>query len=378
MGHRFIEMYVLQTVPPSNLNRDETGSPKSAVFGGVRRARVSSQAWKHATRKQFETFLDRSDLGVRTKRLVELIAAAISELAPDIEDTDQLAADVVQATGIKIAAPKTKKNAATDAAADAPQSQYLVFLSAHQIEGLAQLAVESRRSGSKINPRRAKEIAGENHGVEVALFGRMVADSVDLNVDAAVQVAHAISVHAVSNEFDYFTAGDDRAPQDNAGAGMMGTVEFNSSTLYRYATINLDGLAANLGDDAAVPRAVEAFMRAFITSMPTGKQNTFANRTLPAAVVIRLRDDQPVNLVGAFETAVEAQGSASRLAVASDRLAVHAKEIDDAFGDGGNVTFVVRTGEDTAALDMLGERVSLDAALARVRQEITTNPDPAR
>ena len=121
------------------------------------------------------------------------------------------------------------------------------------------------------------------------------------------QVAHALSVHAVDNEYDYFTAVDDHKNADDdedAGAGMIGTVEFNSSTLYRYATVDVDRLRDNLGDAEATRRAVEAFVRAFVQSMPTGKQNTFANRTLPDAVLVVLRDTQSINLVGAFEDAI--------------------------------------------------------------------------
>lgn len=139
--------------------------------------------------------------------------------------------------------------------------------------------------------------------MDMALFGRMVASDPSLNYDAAAQVAHSISTHAVQNEFDYFTAVDDCAPEDSAGAGHLGTVEYNSSTLYRYATVNMVELAHLLGAEKAA-QAVRVFGEAFIRSMPTGKQNSFANRTLPDAVYVTLREDQPVNLCGAFEKPV--------------------------------------------------------------------------
>lgn len=113
-------------------------------------------------------------------------------------------------------------------------------------------------------------------------------------------MAHSISTHTVQNEFDYFTAVDDCAPEDNAGAGHLGTVEYNSATLYRYATVNVLELVRTLGAEQAA-QTVRAFGEAFIRSMPTGKQNSFANRTLPDAVYVTLRQDQPVNLCGAFE-----------------------------------------------------------------------------
>jgi CRISPR system Cascade subunit CasC len=123
-----------------------------------------------------------------------------------------------------------------------------------------------------------------------------------LDFDAAAQVAHSISTHEVRTEYDYFTAVDDCAREDNAGAGHLGTVEFNSSTLYRYATVNVRELEKYLGDDTI--QTLQGFVKAFLLSMPTGKQNTFANRTVPDFAYITLRADQPVNLVGAFEKPV--------------------------------------------------------------------------
>lgn len=144
---------------------------------------------------------------------------------------------------------------------------------------------------------------------------------------------------------------------------MIGTVEFNASTLYRYATVDVDALHRNLGDATATRRAVEAFVKAFATSMPTGKQNSFANRTLPDAVVISVRGSQSVNLVGAFEDAID---GGKRLEAASKRLAAHAQEIDAAFGTGPDAAWVVRTGSATDALDALGDRTNLEDAVAQL------------
>ena len=149
--------------------------------------------------------------------------------------------------------------------------------------------------------------------MDMALFGRMVADDPSLKYNAAAQVAHSISTHAVKNEYDYFTAVDD-CQTDSTGAGHLGTVEYNSSTLYRYATVNVLELAEQLGAEQAA-ETVRAFGEAFLFSMPTGRQNSFANRTLPDAVYVTLREDQPVNLCGAFERAVSRgeQGAMPRL-----------------------------------------------------------------
>ena len=351
MTRTIIDIHVLQSIPPSNVNRDDTGSPKTAVFGGVRRARVSSQAWKRATRVAFDGLLDRSELGVRTKRVVEVVADRIAELRPDLSDgATALAEAIVTATGIKL--EKVTRTTGTGQE-DNQEAKYLVFLSDLQVSQLAKKAIELAPGGDAAEIKALKSAEGKKlldtgHSVDLALFGRMVADVSDLNVDASAQVAHAISVHQVDNEYDYFTAVDDvknQSEDEDAGAGMIGTVEFNSSTLYRYATVDVDGLRKNLGDDLATRRAVEAFVRAFVESMPTGKQNTFANRTLPDTVLVVARDQQPVNLVGAFEDPVVREGDRTRLEVAASRLAQRAVEVEQVLGQRPVASWVVAIGD---------------------------------
>lgn len=367
---QFIDIHILQTLPPSNINRDDTGSPKSAVYGGVPRARVSSQAWKRAARTEFRDLLDPITLGVRTKRIVELVAAAITDHDAEVEDPEALAGEVIKAIGIKIEKPKRGKKTDAAESEEFAQSAYLVFFSAAQIRRLAQIAVTAHRAGTAIDKVAAKAAAQTDNSVDVALFGRMIADAADLNVEAAAQVAHAISVHAVDTEFDYYTAVDDRAPEDNSGAGMIGTIEFNSSTLYRYATVDIAQLHDNLGDDEATVAAVEAFLTAFVKSVPSGKQNTFAHRTLPDAVVVAVRTDQPVNLVTAFENPINAAGSA-RAAAAAKQLVTRYQSIERSYGDGTAETFVVATGDgydELAALATPGSFTELTANIsARVQ-----------
>lgn len=303
----YVDLHVLQTVPPSCVNRDDTGSPKTAVYGGVTRARVSSQAWKRAMRLRFRETLSQEDVSQRTKMVVDLITEKIAELQPNLPEkqTRALARKVLEAAGVKIKEEK-----------DALKTGALFFISPAQVQALAEIALQPE--DGKLDKAACQAALKSHPGVDLALFGRMVADDPCLNFDAAAQVAHAISTHAVENEYDYFTAVDDRAPDDNAGAGHLGTVEFNSSTLYRYATVNVTELADTLGE--RTPQAVRAFAEAFIRGMPTGKQNTFANWTRPDAVYVTIRRDQPVNLVGAFEKPVPGgrdgyvEGSLRRLA----------------------------------------------------------------
>ena len=370
----YVDIHIIQNLPPSCVNRDDSGSPKSAVYGGVRRLRVSSQSWKRATRLYFNDLLDAKDVGVRTKRVVEVLAERITEDAPELAgDAVTLAEGVFKAARIKLSPPRGKK--------DAPQeSGYLLFLSTSQIARLAELAIASARDGETLDAKTVKKIFKEAHAVDIALFGRMVADDTDLNVDAACQVAHAISTHAAENEYDFFTAVDDdksRSEEEDAGAGMMGTVEFSSATMYRYATVNLDMLVENLGDGDAALRALEVFIKGFCLSMPTGKQNTFANRTLPEAVVVSVRDDQPVSLVGAFEKPIRTNEADGYLARSAEALAEHARAIEDNYGlkplagfvvalKGGGV--LVPEGPDAPA--PLGERVSFTELPGRVRQAV--------
>jgi CRISPR system Cascade subunit CasC len=394
----FLDVHALQTVPPSNLNRDDTGAPKSAVYGGVPRARVSSQAWKRVTREYFgdEQLLDPSELGVRTKKVAGLLATRITDLDTSIKDVEalRLAAEVVEtATGSKMEAPERKtRKAKADAAGEKaeetaapPESKYLMFLSARQLDGLAALAVEGAADitaylKDKDNKARAKQIADTRHSVDIALFGRMVADSADFNVDAAAQVAHAISVHRVDNESDYYTAVDDKNTDAETGAGMIGTVDFNSATLYRYAAVSVHQLAANLGEglredeslSTPVRRAVEAFVHAFVASLPKGKINTFGHHTLPDAVVVKLRTTRPISFVAAFEEPVSAELGGGHLREASARLAEYIPEVERAYGDEqSTVTWVLRVGAATDKLAGIGQETpSLSGLVEAVGQAV--------
>lgn len=398
MTRTIIDLHVLQSVPPSNLNRDDTGTPKTAVYGGVRRARVSSQAWKRATRKSFHDLLDPSELGVRTKRVAELLADRIRGLDESIEKSQawDLAAETVQsATGSKIEVPKRRGAAKDDEPAAAPESKYLMFLSARQLDGLAELAVEGRDDikaffKDKDNKARAKQVANARHSVDIALFGRMVADGADINVDAATQVAHALSVHQVENESDYYTAVDDHKERedDDLGAGMIGTVEFNSATLYRYAALDVDLLRANLGkglrkdEPVTEPtrRAVEAFVQGFITSMPTGKVNTFGNHTIPDAVVVKMRSSRPISFVGAFEEPCrKGQDSGGYVQEAAARLARYIPEIEAAYGVTEDAeTWVLSFGKNAEHLSGLGTQVSLPELVDAVGEEVARRQEAAQ
>lgn len=316
----YVDIHVLQTVPPSCVNRDDTGSPKTAIYGGVTRARVSSQSWKKAVRDMFKDMFPREELGLRTKKIVRLVQEEI-EKSGDILDAEKKAIDILKLAGLKI------KNA--DDGTDA-----LFFMSVAQAKALAKLVAEQKDT----NKKEVQKAMASSPSIDIALFGRMVADNPSYNTDASCQVAHAISTHKVVTEFDYFTAADDLPAEDHAGAGHIGNVEFNSSTLYRYSTVAVHQLFKQLGKNTN--EAVQAFIKAFVLSMPTGKQNTFANRTVPDAVYITLRKDQPVNLVGAFEKPVYSRndGYTSNSAL---KLKEHAQKVYQDFLNKPDYSFVI-------------------------------------
>lgn len=227
-------------------------------------------------------------LGARTKNALSLVEKEILKLNPDAKKAKELAKKMLgEYGGVDIK--------------DDNQTQALFFIGMKQAKELAEIAVSEGMTDNE--KEKACEEALQKHlSVDVALFGRMVAVGNDnkkkrkqkeLNCDASAQVAHSISTHTVQNEYDYFTAVDDLAPEDNTGAGHLGTVEFNSSTLYRYATVNLVELSNALGKQVTAEMAAK-FVEAFVRSMPTGKQNTFANRTLPSMVYVTIRRDQPL------------------------------------------------------------------------------------
>lgn len=345
----FIDIHAIQTLPPSNINRDDTGSPKTAQYGGVRRTRVSSQSWKRAIRQYFLSNGEQSNVGVRTLNIAEYVARKIKKL--DDSKTEQealaLATKIFDSAGVKLKDSKAKA---------------LFFLGDAQAEALAQAALKNVTDKASLHT-----ILNNNPAIDIALFGRMVADDPSLNEDASSQVAHAISTHAVQTEFDFFTAIDDLAPEDNAGAGMLGTVEFNSSTLYRYANVAIHDLHRQLVDKTATVHAVSLFIEAFVKSLPTGKVNTFANQTLPQALVVSIRGDRPINLVSAFEKPVKSMNGYVEPSIVN-----LSKEIQKVtkFADEALDTFYVST-EEMHSLNQVGtEQASLKILLASVENKL--------
>lgn len=341
-----IDFHALQTLPPSLINRDDTGAPKTAIFGGVPRQRVSSQSWKRAIRKDFEKKFPTYLRGYRTRRAIELLANSIQELDTSIEEVEAtaLSQKVFKAAGFKTVKRKTTKKGAK-AAEQKNDLEYPICLSVRQVKNLAKYAVNHREE-EKFTKKALKPLFAEDPSVDIAMFGRMVADAKDFNVDASVQVAHAIGVHESEPEFDFYTAVDDMVEADEeVGAAMMGTVQMMSSTLYRFATIDVDSLTKNLGKQDVTAEAIKAFANSFITSLPTGKQNSFAHNSVPELVYVTVRDDRSISLVNAFEEPVVSENNQGRRKSAADRLAREAEQIQNTYGFVPQAAFVMSLGD---------------------------------
>ncbi|MFH8491943.1 type I-E CRISPR-associated protein Cas7/Cse4/CasC [Streptomyces longisporoflavus] len=341
----YVDVHILQTVPPANLNRDDQGNPKEAFYGGTRRSRVSSQAWKRATRMHFTEHMPAHDLATRTRRVASALTSTLSQRTGLAEEPAGRLADALLAP-LKISAGRKKGDTA-----------YLLFYGRRQLDNVAALVGDRAAELAALND---KELQGEieqlpvaeqfstGHTLDVALFGRMVADIAALRVDAAAQVAHALSTHSVTLEFDYFTAVDDRAEEEQeTGAGMIGTIGFNSATLYRYATVGLHQLRENLADDASAVQGIREFVTSFARSVPGGYRNSFAHQTLPSLVSVVVRADQPVNLVTAYERPVTP--SAGIAAESARRLAEEHRTAIDAWGDAPAYTAICHAFRDETA-----------------------------
>ncbi|XXX78028.1 type I-E CRISPR-associated protein Cas7/Cse4/CasC [Sorangium sp. So ce134] len=329
-----LEIHIVQNFAPSNLNRDDTGSPKDCELGGVRRARISSQCYKRAIRDAFarHELLDEAEQAMRTKRLVEAVAERVvaAKKKVDPESAKRAVVRALGGGGLKAEEGDTWK------------TQYLLFLPTRTVERLAALVAENLEALTPPQAETAAETQGDkaakgkaakskkqekseakdqvpselreqieglladgSRTPELGLFGRMIADKPAWNIDAACQVAHAISTHRVSMEFDFYTAIDDLRRDDSSGSDMMGTIPFNSACFYRYLVVDVDDLVRNLGADKAAraqaKKTLAALLRAAVLAIPSGKQNSMAAHNPPSFILTDVRErGAPRSLANAF------------------------------------------------------------------------------
>lgn len=361
----FIELHILQNFAPSNLNRDDTGNPKDTEFGGVRRARISSQAIKRAIRRHnaFKKSVQ-TDIGFRTRYLTR----KLNDLLKDSNKPAEESAAITRA----IAALFTSKKGKMDSD-DPDRTTVPVYLAESDTEWLkaeilkkwndlleaskVQIA-EDEEEGEETDKKKKKKKASvppalkeivdglidrtskQAGAPDIALFGRMLADRPETNVNAACQVSHAISTHRVNMELDYFTAVDDLKTEDETGSAMIGVTAFNSACFYRYARIDWDLLVKNLGEDKELAKkTVEGFLRAAALAIPTGKQNAFAAQNPPDFIlgVVR-KDGQSWSLANAFETPVKPGREGGLMSASIQKLGEYWEKLNKAYGNGGMTT----------------------------------------
>jgi len=320
-----IEIHILQNHAPSNLNRDDTGSPKECTFGGVRRARISSQCLKRSIRRS-EIFQDELDgkLGMRTRRLPEKVREKLIEKGLS-EEMAKIGAEKASGFGNKAGSPQ-KPN--SDGKYDTAQTMFLTQADIDAVVDVIFAAASEAKDAKAFDKVEAKTLQANAQSkgyrpitVDVALFGRMTTSEAFRDVEACTQVAHAISTHKVDHEYDYFTAVDDlqglSEDEEDAGADMIGEVEYNASCYYKYFSIDTHALCRNLSGEAngrkdlspdekaevekTAQQTVDAFLRAAIMTTPTGKQNSFAAHQLPSLVLVEVRPQRtPVSYANAF------------------------------------------------------------------------------
>jgi CRISPR system Cascade subunit CasC len=355
---RYLDLHVLQTVPFANLNRDDLGSPKSVVYGGATRTRVSSQCWKRAVRLDIERAI--SDPAVRTRRVP-------AEVADRLRDRGW-SEEAALAAGAQVVLSANKKDGLK--LEDKGGTSVLLYLPRAALDALADLAEEHREAieqtvGAK-KPKavlpvdKVGELLSERNGV-INLFGRMLAELPGAGVDGVVQVAHAFTTHEVAPEIDFFTAVDDCLPEDEVGSGHMNSAEFSAGVFYRYASVDLADLLSNLGGDAQMAQELaREFLRAFISSLPTGKQTSTAANTLPDLVHVAVRGDRPISFAAAFEAPVRPENG---IAEPSRRqLAQHAGRLERLWGTKG-VVYRAYACIDEKPLSGLGDAVDSFAEL---------------
>jgi len=326
-----IELHILQSFPVTCLNRDDVGAPKTAIFGGCTRARVSSQCWKRAIRtyakeKEHDKGLFGADRG---HFIAERIAKALKDLRVEDAKSGEIGEQLATFLGKQNA--KYKEGHKTDVA---------LFFSRGEIAAMATAAKTQLDENGKVEPKKgalAKAIkeAQPKDMADVAVFGRMVATDPTLMVEGAGLFSHALSTHAVANEIDFFSAVDEMKQEGDEGAGHIGTLEFNSACYYRYVGLNLDLLCdeSHLEHCSKEERAtvIKTFLEASIMAVPTARKNSMFGFNPPVFVLGLRREGQPLSLVNAFEKPVRIKSGSGYIDPSKEVLENHWKSLKDTY-----------------------------------------------
>lgn len=300
-----VEYHILQSFPVTCLNRDDVGAPKTARVGDSLRARVSSQCWKRTVRMALHEMGVKT--GTRTKNLDTMISASCAEKGATSE----------QAVAIGKAIAKHLSD------------DTLIFVGEGELKHLAEYARSKDFDVTKVSDKEVQKLLSKVFdpnidGLDIVLFGRMVASATSMNVEAACNFAHAISTHRVSNDLEFFTAVDDNPHDEHAGSAHMGTLEFNSATYYRYISLDL-GMLEKVMDATAMNAAIAAFTKALFIAVPTARQNTMSGLSPWDYANVLVRKGQGIQL--SFEEPVRAEnGGYSKPSIAKLKAGLATKE----------------------------------------------------
>jgi len=352
----FVEWHMIQSFVPSNLNRDDTNNPKDCEFGGVRRARISSQCLKRAIRRAPEfaaaTRVPTSD---RTRLVVDYLTERLVQAGKPVDQAAAVVQDFVPEYLTKL--KKETAGLRTDVLLYFSGAEWGAMLAGIQKEWDA-LLLQDKKARDRLCRSLTETFKAHTNAPDIALFGRMLAAHPELNLEAACQVAHAISTHRVTMDMDWWTAVDDLQPLEQPGAGMMDYATFNSACFYRYARIDWRQLTATLRNEALARKTVEGFLRASVAAVPSGKQSGHAAYNPPSLLlgVVR-RDGMAWSLANAFERPVQAdrQGGLVRPSVAA--LDAYWARLCRIYGDRDLATVAAVALEDDLPLQHLASSV---------------------
>ena len=367
-----IELHILQSFPVTCLNRDDLGAPKSARFGGVERARVSSQCWKRAVRELAHETCPALFGASRSK----ILGPAVEKTAKELGADENLAAAVREIVLEAMGKDEKKSGMVKTLFFFSPESLKNVVktlvdsekgLSPEIVAGLLSADDKAVKKAKKDAEKSSKDLLkafGESvtDAADIALFGRMVADDASQTVEGAALFSHALSTHAVRSELDFFSAVDDeKKGADDAGAGQIGTIEYNSACYYRYVGVNLDLLRqSKLFDQAQHKAVLENFIRAALLANPAARKNSMFGQGLPSYILAVKRTGQPISLANAFEKPVETKKGSGYVEPSIAALKKEWADLKTAFGIGGDVEYEIEKGKDG----------SLDGLLARLLGDI--------